>query len=96
MANRPEVRDLLRERGIDIPEDTWFVGGYHDTCSDDVEFFDIDAVPATHAGDLANIQDAFEKLAAAMRTSARAASSRAKPTPRTPSRSAMWKSAANT
>ena len=46
MANRPEVRDRLRELGIDIPADTWFIGGYHDTCSDDVELFDLDALPA--------------------------------------------------
>ena len=52
MANRPEVRERLRERGIDIPADTWFIGGYHDTCSDDVELFDLDAVPATHQPDL--------------------------------------------
>ena len=45
MANRPEVRLRLRERGIDIPDDTWFVGGYHDTCSDDVQLFDLDALP---------------------------------------------------
>ena len=48
MANRPEVRDRLRERGIEIPADTWFIGGYHDTCSDDVEFYDLEALPATH------------------------------------------------
>src|SRR6185503_4601125 len=58
MANRPEVRDRLRERGLDIPEDTWFVGGYHDTCSDDVEFFDLDAVPAAHTPDLDRVRDA--------------------------------------
>ena len=51
MANRDEVRDRLRERGLDIPADTWFVGGYHDTCSDGVEFFDLDALPATHQTD---------------------------------------------
>jgi hypothetical protein len=56
MANRDEVRDRLRERGLDIPEDTWFVGGYHDTCSDDVEFFDLDALPATHETDLNHIR----------------------------------------
>ncbi len=52
MANRPEVRDLLRERGIEIPDDTWFVGAYHDTCSDDVEFYDVEALPETHQADL--------------------------------------------
>ncbi len=60
MANRGEVRDRLRERGLDIPEDTWFVGGYHDTCSDDVEFFDLDALPATHETDLNHIRASLD------------------------------------
>ena len=30
----------LRERASTYPTDTWFIGGYHDTCSDDVEFYD--------------------------------------------------------
>ena len=42
MANRKEVRVLLRQRGIDIPDSTWFVGGVHDTCSDSIRLFDED------------------------------------------------------
>ncbi len=64
MANRPDVRARLRARGIDIPGDTWFVGGYHDTCSDDVELFDLDRVPATHEGDLRWLQDSLQKASA--------------------------------
>jgi uncharacterized protein len=60
MANRPEVRSLLRERGINIASDTWFIGGYHDTCSDDVELFDLDALPLTHRGDLDRIRASFD------------------------------------
>jgi uncharacterized protein len=52
MANRDEVRDILQGRGIDIPPDTWFLGAYHDTCTDDVEFYDEDDVPAGHRADL--------------------------------------------
>jgi uncharacterized protein YbcC (UPF0753/DUF2309 family) len=40
MANRPEVRALLRSRGIDIPEDTCFMGAEHDTCDDIVTWYD--------------------------------------------------------
>lgn len=61
MANRPEVRLRLRRDGIDIPADTWFVGGYHDTCSDDVEIFDPEAVPATHRADLESICKSLEE-----------------------------------
>jgi len=45
MANRREVRALLRKRGIDIPDSTQFVGGVHDTCDDEVTFFDVDQFP---------------------------------------------------
>ncbi len=64
MANRPEVREGLRAEGIDIPADTWFIGGYHDTCSDDVELFDLDAVPAMHQPDLASIRNSLEQARA--------------------------------
>ena len=64
MANRPEVRVRLRERGIDIPDDTWFVGGYHDTCSDDVELFDLDALPPTHQPDVDRIREYLEQAGA--------------------------------
>lgn len=45
MANRPEIRGLLAERGISIPEDTWFIGAEHDTCSDEIFWYDVDDVP---------------------------------------------------
>jgi uncharacterized protein YbcC (UPF0753/DUF2309 family) len=64
MANRPDVRTNLRGRGIDIPGDTWFIGGYHDTCSDDVELYDLDIIPATHAGDLDRIRGALDRARA--------------------------------
>ncbi len=64
MANRSEVRERLREEGIDIPADTWFIGGYHDTCSDDVELFDLDAVPATHQPDLESIRNSLDQARA--------------------------------
>jgi len=64
MANRPEVRERLREEGIDIPADTWFIGGYHDTCSDDVELFDLDTVPATHQADLESIRKSLDQARA--------------------------------
>lgn len=64
MANRPEVREGLREKGIDVPADTWFIGGYHDTCSDDVELFDLDTVPATHQPDLESIRNSLDQASA--------------------------------
>lgn len=64
MANHPLVRAGLRERGVLIPEDTWFVGGYHDTCSDAVELFDLDRMPEDHAADLARVRSSLDKARA--------------------------------
>jgi uncharacterized protein YbcC (UPF0753/DUF2309 family) len=64
MANRTEVRENLGERGIHIPPDTWFIGGYHDTCSDDVELYDLDSVPPTHQTDLDRVRESLEKARA--------------------------------
>lgn len=44
MANHQGVRQLLKDRGINIPEDTQFVGGLHDTTRDEVVFFDEEAL----------------------------------------------------
>jgi len=49
MANDPEVRAHLREKGIDIPESTRFVGGLHDTTRDEMVFFDEDTMTAEQA-----------------------------------------------
>lgn len=57
MANRPEVRDILNQRGIAIPDDTWFVGAQHDTCSDIITWYDLDLVPDS-------LQAAFERFKA--------------------------------
>lgn len=46
MANHPEVRKELAARGIVIPDTTRFVGGLHDTTSDDVAFYDENALSA--------------------------------------------------
>jgi len=48
IANRPDVRAGVAARGIEIPADTVFVGGLHDTADDTVQLFDLGAIPATH------------------------------------------------
>lgn len=40
MANHPDVREILHEKGLVIPDDTQFVGGMHDTASDQIAFYD--------------------------------------------------------
>ncbi len=62
--NDARVRAGLAERGIDIPVDTVFVPGVHDTTTDDLTLYDLDNVPESHAADVARLQ---ERLAEAGR-----------------------------
>lgn len=59
ILNDAGVRAGLAAGGIDIPADTWFLGGLHDTTTDDVRLFDADRLPASHVGDLAALRTAL-------------------------------------
>lgn len=48
MANRKEVREVLRDRGINIPEDTHFAGSQHNTCNERMTYLDVEDVPESH------------------------------------------------
>lgn len=52
MLNHLRVREQLVLRGIEIPDDTRFVAGEHNTSKDIVQLFDLDQLPASHRGDL--------------------------------------------
>jgi len=52
MANDPRVRGLLAADGLQIPDDTRFIGGMLDTCSDDVTWFDVGRLPESHRADV--------------------------------------------
>ena len=41
MANRSEVRKLLQQRGLHIPQDTVFLGAEHNTCDEVIEWYDM-------------------------------------------------------
>jgi len=45
LANRSDVRKGVKENGIDIPNTTHFIGGYHDTTVDTFAYFDEDTIP---------------------------------------------------
>ncbi len=64
MANHPKVRRGLHERDISIPDDTWFVGGYHDTCNDDIDLYDLEEVPASHRRDLDRLRVSLDEARA--------------------------------
>jgi uncharacterized protein YbcC (UPF0753/DUF2309 family) len=56
ICNDATTRLGLRAVGIDIPDDTWFLGCLHDTTTDHVEIFDVRDVPKTHAEDLRRLR----------------------------------------
>lgn len=56
MANDPRVRKELVKRGIHLPEDTIFLGAFHNTCDDSVTFFDTDRIPVTHLADVERLR----------------------------------------
>ena len=47
----PQVQTKLRDRGFDIPEDTVFLAGQHNTTTGEVELY-AEGVPESHADDL--------------------------------------------
>ncbi len=59
ICNADAVRAELRERGFDVPEDTVFLAGEHNTTTDEVEVYD-GAVPESHADDLAALRADLE------------------------------------
>jgi len=52
LLNDPAVRTGLQARGFEVPASTLFVGGLHNTTTDEVLLYDTDLVPASHAQDL--------------------------------------------
>ena len=61
MGNQPHVRQALREHGLDIPDDTWFLAAKHNTATDQVTFYDVNDVPASHAADLRRLAEDLEE-----------------------------------
>jgi uncharacterized protein YbcC (UPF0753/DUF2309 family) len=60
MGNNPEVRKELANRGLNIPEDTWFLPAKHNTNSDRVEIYDLEDIPASYSEHLQTLRQAFQ------------------------------------
>lgn len=70
IANKPAVRTRLREQGIAVPDDTWFVPAFHNTTTDELRLFDLDLLPPSHlvyTERLSNGLQAASRLCAAER-----------------------------
>lgn len=61
MANLSEVRQLLAERGINIPAETHFIGALHDTSRDEITFFDCKELNKQQAEEHNHNQNVFNK-----------------------------------
>lgn len=61
MLNDPRVRAIVAARGLRIPADTYFLGGQHNTATDEIDFFDLDLLPRTHHKDLESARDALDE-----------------------------------
>jgi uncharacterized protein YbcC (UPF0753/DUF2309 family) len=48
ILNQPQVRAELREKGIDIPDTTYFLAAQHDTTTDRVAVLDRHLIPTEH------------------------------------------------
>ncbi|MEP7152456.1 MAG: DUF2309 domain-containing protein, partial [Nitrospira sp.] len=64
MGNSPNVREILRDRGIKIPSDTHFFAAEHDTTVDQVRIVDLEDVPPTHRKDLQRLITDLEEAGA--------------------------------
>jgi hypothetical protein len=66
LLNDPETRAGLSAHGVDVPADTRFVAGLHDTTTDKVTLYD-DTPATSHAGDLSAAKDWLARAARAAR-----------------------------
>lgn len=62
MANDARVRRALVDKGIIMDDNTWFVGAYHNTCDDSIEYYDLEMAPKHLVGPIDAVR---EKLALA-------------------------------
>jgi uncharacterized protein YbcC (UPF0753/DUF2309 family) len=67
ILNLPDVRAGLRGRGIDIPEDTWFLGCLHDTTTDDIQIFDANDAPPTHTEEIRRVRGRLSRASSLAR-----------------------------
>ena len=56
LLNDDAVRIALVSKNINIPETTWFLGGMHNTTTDELMLYDTDLMPESHADDLQKLK----------------------------------------
>lgn len=61
ILNDRRVREILGTRGLNIPAETVFLGGLHNTCEDSLTFFDLDLLPKSHRADFEAARKTLEE-----------------------------------
>ena len=56
LLNDAAVRIALQAKNIHITDSTWFVGGMHNTTTDELALYDTDLMPRSHAADLQELK----------------------------------------
>ncbi|WP_343709301.1 DUF2309 domain-containing protein [Mycobacterium sp.] len=57
ILNNQDVRTELRQHGINIPDDTWFLAALHDTAVDEVSVLERHLIPPAFHGDIERLEE---------------------------------------
>jgi len=87
ILNDSEVRDELRNCGIDIPVDTLVIAAVHDTTTDRVTVLDEHLIPTGYRADIARLKDDLARAGDAL-AAERCADLPGAPRPKSPARAA--------
>ena len=61
ILNDRRVREILVTRGLNIPAETMFLGGLHNTCEDSLTFYDLDLLPKSHRADFESARKTLDE-----------------------------------
>ena len=67
IGNKHEVREKLKERGIDIPQEVKFLPALHTTTTDEITFYDTDTLTTKELSDFHKMEQDFKTAALASR-----------------------------
>ena len=61
MLNDPRVRKILAAQGLEIPVETHFMGGQHNTATDEITFYDMELLPTWHVHRMHEIREILSR-----------------------------------
>ncbi len=67
IANKKELREALKEKGISIPNETIFIPAMHTTTTDEIEFYDTETLNKEQSELLTKMKNDFSKASLASR-----------------------------